>query len=182
MCAIIALLLVSVALQKPAAAVQRCSITIVLPHHWTAGRSSTSRDGTCEFGVIPREAWSRIRRDIADVKIDPYPIHISVIAGTVETALKAQGLSKDERGWYFEGRAGVTNRATQLTTSCCTAIRGASEVGNYGDRGYVGMGEAQIGVVIGNGRIVWMQGDPMLSLLDDGTEAFDKLMMSVKFR
>src|SRR5438034_494218 len=80
---ILVLLLAYPAFQKPAPPQERCSITIVLPRGWTAGKGDTSPDRQCVFGVIPREGWSRIRRENADIDTDPYPINITVFTRPV---------------------------------------------------------------------------------------------------
>ena len=179
---ILVLLLAYPAFQKPAPPQERCSITIVLPRGWTAGKGDTSPDRQCVFGVIQREGWSRIRRENADIDTDPYPISITVFTGRLETLVEKRELGKDAQGWYFEGRAGITTRASELKTSCCLAVRGRSETGLYGKSGYAGMGQVQIAVVVGKDKIAWMESDPSLALLEDGIEVFDNLMMSLLFR
>jgi hypothetical protein len=179
---IFVLLLAFPASQMPGLTQARCSITIVPPRGWTVGKSETSPDGQCVFGVSPQKDWSRIRRENADVDPGPYPITITVFTGRLETLVEKQELGKDARGWYFPGRAGVTNRASELKTRCCLAVRGRSETGRYGKSGYAGMGQVEIAIVVDKNTIAWIQSDSSLALLEDGLETFDKLMMSLRFR
>ena len=165
--------------------VERCGIAVALPAEcWTVDPGETTKDGVCVFGLSPK-SWPRIRRE-ADWDTDVNAVTVSVFPGDLDQFLKFQrSLFKDERGWRFAGRAGVSNPGVEIDTPCCVAIRGASEAGSYGKDGYRGMAERPIAIVVGTNRVARIEADPSLSLSDPDLvedDRFDRLMMSLEFR
>jgi len=183
--ALVVLVLTGALLSTAPPLVERCGIAVALPAEgWTVDPGDTTKDGVCVFGLSPK-SWPRIRRE-ADWDTDVNAVTISVFPGDLNELLKHQStVFKDERGWHFAGRAGVSNPGVEIQTPCCMAIRGASEVGSYGKEGYRGMAERPIAIVAGKNRVAWIEADPSLSLSDPDLvedDRFDRLMMSLEFR
>src|SRR4030065_262096 len=69
--------------------------------------------GVCVCGLSPK-SWPRIRRE-ADWDTDVNAVTILVFPGDLDQFLKFQrSLFKDERGWRFAGRAGVSNPGVEI--------------------------------------------------------------------
>jgi len=183
--ALVILVLARVLASAAAPLVERCGIAISLPTDgWTVDRSETTADGACVFGLSPK-SWPRIRQE-ADWDTDVNAVTVSVFPGDLDQFLKARLiLFKDERGWRFIGRAGVSNPGVEIKTPCCMAVRGATEVGSYGKNGYRGMAERPIAVVVGTKRVAVIEADPSLPLSDPDLvedDRFDRITMSLEFR
>jgi hypothetical protein len=149
----------------PPRRVERCHVTVQLPSGWVASPGIATEGGGCRFGVS-----SQPRTKGFDVTVD-------VSAGNIDDA-EALGLfRKDETGWFTEGRMGVINRADEIKTPCCIAIKGRNEVGRYGKAGYLGMGEMLVAFIVGNGRTAWLQS----SVERADTETFDPFVQSLRF-
>ena len=151
----------------PSRRVERCHVAFQLPAGWVAS-PGTTKDGNCRFDLSPR---SRRRSQGSAITID-------VFAGSIDDAEGVGQFSKDEHGWFTEGRQGVTNRAEEIKTPCCVAIRGFNEVGRYGKAGYLGMGQMRVAFVAGKGRAAFLQS----SLDGDADQVFDRLLLSLEFR
>ena len=128
----------------------------------------TTKDGGCRFDLSSR---SRRRSEGPAITIDVFP-------GSIDDAEGVGRFSKDKQGWFTEGRQGITNRADEIKTPCCVAIRGFNEVGRYGKAGYLGMGEMRVAFIAGKGRAAFLQS----SLEGDADQVFDPLLLSFEFR
>ena len=160
----------------------RCGFTLQVPTGWTSTDHKwdfgiRNQPAVCSVALQPR--WWRAHREKSELDVSEFAIYVGISSGTLANACERFIVCKDERGWYFTGRAGARTWADQEKTSNGILIRGVSEVGTYGKYGgYRGTGEAFVAVVERTDHLVEFVADREFQ----DEEVFRRIVKSLKVR